>query len=57
MTGERFLGTPEGASLNGDRLRTRECASLGEAILYSTVPEMFVIPPGPVVTQATLVQN
>ena len=44
VTGERFLGTPEGATLNGDALKTRECATLGEAILYSTVPEMFSRP-------------
>lgn len=44
VTGERFSGTPEGATLNGEALRTRACATLGEAILYSTVPEMFSQP-------------
>ena len=44
VTGERFLGTPDGAFLNGDPLRSRACASLTDAILYSTVPEMFVEP-------------
>jgi histidinol-phosphatase len=44
VTGERFRGTPEGAFLNGAPIRARPCASLGEAILYSTVPEMFKQP-------------
>ena len=44
VTGERFLGTPEGAFLNGAPIHTRACAELGEAILYSTVPEMFTEP-------------
>jgi histidinol-phosphatase len=44
VTGERFLGTPEDASLNGAPIRTRPCATLGNAILYSTVPEMFSRP-------------
>ena len=44
VTHERFLGTPDGAFLNGKPLHTRPCASLSDAILYSTVPEMFVEP-------------
>jgi histidinol phosphatase-like enzyme (inositol monophosphatase family) len=44
VTAERFSGTPEGAFLNGAPIRTRACTSLGDAILYSTVPEMFTQP-------------
>jgi myo-inositol-1(or 4)-monophosphatase len=44
VTGERLTGTPEGAFLNAAPIRTRECAGLNDAILYSTVPEMFSEP-------------
>jgi histidinol phosphatase-like enzyme (inositol monophosphatase family) len=44
VTGERLTGTPEGAFLNGAPIRTRACAGLADAILYSTVPEMFSEP-------------
>ncbi|MFS4580308.1 histidinol-phosphatase [Phaeobacter sp. C3_T13_0] len=42
--GERFIGTPEGASLTGplgeQGLRTRKTASLSEATLFTTFPEV-----------------
>ncbi len=41
VIGERFVGTPDGAWLNGRPLKTRPCASLSEAVLYSTTPDMF----------------
>jgi myo-inositol-1(or 4)-monophosphatase len=45
-TRERFWGTSKGAfsrNVAGDvrRIRTRPCASLGDAVLMSTAPEMF----------------
>ncbi len=41
FTGERFLGTPDGAFLGDQKLSVRSCASLEEAVLYSTTPDMF----------------
>jgi inositol-phosphate phosphatase/L-galactose 1-phosphate phosphatase/histidinol-phosphatase len=40
---ERWVGAAGAASsLNGAAVRTRACAALGEATLYSTSPDMFV---------------
>ena len=41
FTGERYLGTPEGAWLGEDALTVRPCDSLAEATLYATTPDMF----------------
>ena len=41
ITGERFLGTPKGAWLNGEALSVRPCESLEQSILFSTDPDMF----------------
>jgi histidinol phosphatase-like enzyme (inositol monophosphatase family) len=41
FTGERFLGTPDGAFLGDQKLSVRSCASIDEAVLYSTTPDMF----------------
>ncbi|MEM7523122.1 MAG: inositol monophosphatase family protein [Pseudomonadota bacterium] len=41
-TQERWVGAPgRGATLNGATLKTRACASLGEAALYASSPYMF----------------
>ncbi|MCB1740174.1 MAG: histidinol-phosphatase [Gammaproteobacteria bacterium] len=48
FTGELFIGGPSGASLEQagmrTRLRTRECASLDQAVLCCTTPDMFEAP-------------
>ena len=41
FTGERYLGTPEGAWRNGVALKTRSCSSLSKARLMCTTPDMF----------------
>jgi histidinol phosphatase-like enzyme (inositol monophosphatase family) len=50
-TGERFWGTADGArfrNASGERaMRTRACASLGEAILATTSPSLFKREEGP----------
>lgn len=45
-TGERFVGSEQGAFLGDQKLAVRPCASLDDAVLYSTTPDMFK--PGPV---------
>ena len=44
FTGERYVGTPDGAFADGKRLAVRPCASLEDAVLYSTTPDMFYKP-------------
>lgn len=44
FTGERFVGTPEGAWLGERRLRTRSCERLSDAIVMSTSPQLFDVP-------------
>jgi myo-inositol-1(or 4)-monophosphatase len=46
FTGERFWGTPKGAYLRrgagkAQRIKTRSCKSLSDAVLASTSPDMF----------------
>ncbi len=41
FTGERFLGGPDGATLNGRPLKTRHCRDLKTAALYCTDRSMF----------------
>ncbi|PPC76454.1 histidinol-phosphatase [Pokkaliibacter plantistimulans] len=43
-TRERFVGTPEGAWLNGEPLKVRPCASLAQAKITCTTPQMFDAP-------------
>lgn len=40
-TGERFVGTPQGAWCNGKPLSTRACDSIGSARLMCTSPQIF----------------
>lgn len=44
VLGERFLGGPDGAVLNGKPIRTRGCAGLTAAALYCTDRAMFTDP-------------
>jgi histidinol phosphatase-like enzyme (inositol monophosphatase family) len=44
-TGERFVGSADGAFLGDQKLAVRACATLDDAVLYSTTPDMFK--PGP----------
>ncbi|AVD90498.1 histidinol-phosphatase [Pseudomonas sp. SWI44] len=44
FTGERFVGTPEGAWGNKTLLKTRACSDLASATLMCTTPDMFDIP-------------
>ncbi|WP_459742818.1 histidinol-phosphatase [Pseudomonas sp. 3A(2025)] len=44
FTGERYIGTPEGAWCNGVSLKTRACEGLSSAVLMSTTPDMFSEP-------------
>ncbi|TFF33951.1 histidinol-phosphatase [Pseudomonas sp. RIT623] len=44
FTGERFVGTPEGAWRSGTRLKTRACGELATATLMCTTPDMFDTP-------------
>jgi myo-inositol-1(or 4)-monophosphatase len=39
--GERFIGSPKGAYLNGHRLRTRPCARLQDATVSTTDPDLL----------------
>jgi len=41
FTGERFVGVPGGAFLDGKSLQVRPCSSLSGAILFATTPDMF----------------
>ncbi|TWI54785.1 myo-inositol-1(or 4)-monophosphatase [Pseudomonas duriflava] len=43
-TRERFVGTPEGAWLNGTPLKTRACETLSTARLMCTSPQIFDTP-------------
>ena len=40
-TGERFVGTPDGAWLNGQPIHTQPCAELSHAKLMCTGPDIF----------------
>ena len=44
FTGERFVGTPEGAWARDTRLKTRACPELSAATLMCTTPDMFDTP-------------
>ena len=44
FTGERFVGTPEGAWRGTERLHTRACTDLASATLMCTTPDMFDTP-------------
>lgn len=44
FTGERFVGTPQGAWRGTTALKTRACADLGSATLMCTTPDMFDTP-------------
>lgn len=44
FTGERFVGTPEGAWRSGTPLKTRACGALEAATLMCTTPDMFDTP-------------
>lgn len=44
FTGERFIGTPEGAWAKDAPLKTRACAELSAATLMCTTPDMFDTP-------------
>jgi len=45
VVGERWVGAEgRGTLFNGKPARTRDCRSLGEAILYTTTPETFDAP-------------
>lgn len=44
FTGERFIGTPQGAWARGTPLKTRACAELSAATLMCTTPDMFDTP-------------
>lgn len=41
FTGERFIGTPQGAWGNRTPLSTRQCTELANAIVMCTTPQMF----------------
>lgn len=41
VTGERFVGTPDGTFLAEQKLQVRPCTGLADAILFSTTPDMF----------------
>jgi inositol-phosphate phosphatase/L-galactose 1-phosphate phosphatase/histidinol-phosphatase len=41
ITGERWLGFDDQASFNGNKIKTRKCENLSEAILCSTSPHFF----------------
>lgn len=41
FTGERYIGTPDGAWCNGTKLQTRSCRGLSSATLMCTTPDMF----------------
>ncbi|TBV16855.1 histidinol-phosphatase [Stutzerimonas kirkiae] len=44
FTGERYLGTPNGAWLNGVPIATRPCADLAQARVMATSLEIFTTP-------------
>jgi len=44
VTGERFVGSPEGGRLGEHPLRTRRCPRLADAVLCATGPELFAGP-------------
>lgn len=44
FTGERYVGTPEGAFRNGELIETRACRFLEEARVMCTSPELFDTP-------------
>ena len=44
FTGERYVGTGDGAWLNGKPIRARGCPSLAQARLMSTSPQLFDTP-------------
>jgi histidinol phosphatase-like enzyme (inositol monophosphatase family) len=44
FTGERFLGTPSGAWLNGAPIRVSPCPSLAQARISCTSPQIFTVP-------------
>ncbi|WP_449106121.1 histidinol-phosphatase [Pseudomonas mohnii] len=44
FTGERYIGTPDGAWRNGTKLQTRSCQGLSSATLMCTTPDMFDTP-------------
>lgn len=44
FTGERYLGTPQGAWCNDRPLKTRACPELSQARLMCTTPDMFDTP-------------
>ena len=44
FTGERYLGTPNGAWLNGVAIATRACPALGDARVMATSLEIFKTP-------------
>lgn len=44
FTREFYAGTPDGAWLNGEPLRTRPCASLASARVMTTAPEILRVP-------------
>jgi histidinol phosphatase-like enzyme (inositol monophosphatase family) len=44
FTKERYVGTPDGAWLNGEPLETRQCPQLGEARIMCTTPDLFDTP-------------
>ena len=41
FTGERFVGSPSGVVMGDRELKVRDCATLADAVLYSTTPDMF----------------
>lgn len=43
-TKERFVGTPNGTTLNGKTITCRSCSSLGEALLSTTAFNIFTSP-------------
>lgn len=44
FTGERFLGTPSGAWLNGTPIEVSPCTSLAQARISCTSPQVFTTP-------------
>lgn len=44
VLGERFIGGPGGAWLNGNGIAVRSCPGLADAVLYTTDPDMFATP-------------
>jgi myo-inositol-1(or 4)-monophosphatase len=44
FTREFYAGSPDGAWLNGERIRTRPCADLASARLMTTAPDILRVP-------------